>query len=459
MSRSEDLRGGPVFFIDDEEHMRMSGKQTLELAGFEVTAFDGPQKALQQLSQSWPGVVVTDIKMPGMDGLSFMNAALSEDPKLPVVLITGHGDIALAVEAMRSGAYDFIEKPFPADHLVDIVSRAMERRELVMENRALRAQLDAEKEQQGPHILGESPAMKRLRETVRTIADAEANVLVVGETGTGKELVARRLHEISLRKRGNFVPLNCGAMPEALFENELFGHEVGAFNGAATARTGMIEHSNGGSLFLDEIESMPVALQVKLLRALQEREIVRLGSNQVIPVNLRVIAATKSDLKELIADGDFREDLFYRLNVAVIQIPPLRERREDIPLLFSHFVQQSDKKRGRETPPLEPERMNQLMAHGWPGNVRELKNIAERYAINSEADLIDNQDLLQPDATETAAGQTLAEQVRAFEKSIIMQQLKANSGNVKETLDALGLPRKTFYDKMTKYGLDRKDFE
>ncbi|MCW9045996.1 MAG: sigma-54 dependent transcriptional regulator [Alphaproteobacteria bacterium] len=442
---------GPIFLIDDEEHIRISGKQTLELAGYEVTTFDEAEKALDALSLSWPGVVVSDIKMPGMDGLNLMKAALEKDSQLPFVLITGHGDVALAVDAMRNGAYDFIEKPFPADHLTDIVSRAMERRQLVMENRTLKEQLKAEKEAHGPTLLGEAPAIKRLKETIGNIADSDASVLVVGETGTGKELVARRLHETSLRHRCHFVPLNCAAMPEALFESELFGHEEGAFHGANTSRIGKIEHSNGGTLFLDEIESMPVELQAKLLRALQEREIVRLGSNQVIPVNLRVVAATKADLKERISEGLFREDLFYRLNVAVIQIPPLRERREDIPLLFSHFAQSA--------PPLEQERMGQLMAYAWQGNVRELKNVAERYVINQDAPLIEELDLLQEGATETAQNQTLVEQVRDFEKSILIQHLSANKGNVKATIEALGLPRKTFYDKMTKYDLDRRDFE
>jgi len=448
-------QAGQIFFIDDEEHIRNSGRQTLDLAGFDVQCFEDASLALQKLSREWHGVIVTDIKMPKMDGLTFLKAALEVDPKLPVILITGHGDIPMAVEAMRDGAYDFLEKPFPADRLVELVKRGVERRTLILENRSLRDELAAQKTSRGPTIIGKAPPMVKLRENISNLADTDSNVLIVGETGTGKELVARCLHETSLRHRCPFVPINCAAMPEHLFESELFGQEAG-IEGAEQARLGKIEHGNGGTLFLDEIESMPLALQAKLLRFIQEREIFRVGGNKAIPINIRIVAATKADLKHAVADGTFREDLFYRLDVSPLSLPLLKERREDIPLLFAHFVQLASQSYDRTVPPLEQDRMQSLIAHGWPGNVRELRNTAERYVLDPAADILEESK--ESNGNGTTKGVSLSDQVRNFEKTLIAEQLRLNQGNVKETIEALGLPRKTFYDKMAKYGLDRKDF-
>jgi len=445
---------GQIFLIDDEEHIRNSGSQTLELAGFSVQCFEEASIALPKLSRAWNGVVVTDIKMPRMDGLTFLKAALEIDPKLPVILITGHGDIPMAVEAMRDGAYDFLEKPFPADRLVELVKRGLERRELILENRQLKNELEAQKTTRGPAIIGKAPAIVKLRETIANLADADSSVLIMGGTGTGKELVARCLHETSLRHRCPFVPINCAALPEHLFETELFGQEAG-IDGAEKPRLGKIEHGNGGTLFLDEIESMPPNLQAKLLRFIQEREIFRVGGNKAIPINMRIVTATKTDLKQAVADEVFREDLYYRLDVSPIGLPPLKERREDIPLLFAHFVQLAAQSYDRSVPPLEQERMQALLAYGWPGNVRELRNTAERYVLDPEADILEE---AKENGAEGAKEASLYEQVRNFEKSLIAEQLRLNKGNVKATIEALGLPRKTFYDKMAKYGLDRKDF-
>jgi len=447
---------GSVLFVDDERAVRLAGQQALELADFEVTACDGAERALRLLGRDWPGCLVTDVRMPQMDGLELMERALALDSELPVILITGHGDVPMAVEAMRRGAYDFLEKPFPSDRLVEVARRAVEKRRLVLENRRLRDQLSGQPAGESYPIIGRTPGIERLRTTIASIADTDADVLVLGETGTGKELVARALHAGSPRRKHPFVALNCGAMPEAIFESELFGHEAGAFTGAAKRRVGRIEHASGGTLFLDEIESMPLSLQVKLLRVIQERVVEPLGSNEQIPVDLRVVAATKVDLRQAASEGKFREDLYYRLNVVVVTIPPLRERRDDIPLLFQHFVLQATARYNRDPRALTPAQSQRLMTHGWPGNVRELRNAADRFVLGLD------DALAAPSAGTGAApagtGLSLAEQVDLFEKSLIESELARHKGSVKATIEALNVPRKTFYDKLKRYGLSREDF-
>ena len=444
----------PVIFIDDDQHIRIANSQTLDLAGFEVTGLDGAERGLPLLSWDWPGVVVCDIRMPGMDGLTFLQKVRDIDPDLPVILITGHGDISMAVQSIRDGAYDFIEKPFAAERLVETVKRAVDKRTLTLENRRLRQELETQNAP-GPRIIGNTLAMHRLRAMIAQIADTDADILIRGETGTGKELVARSLHEHSRRHNKNFVAVNCGSVPHSLIESELFGHEAGAFTGATSRRIGRIEHADGGTLFLDEIESMPASAQVHLLRVLQERSLERLGSNKVISLDLRVVAATKVDLK---GAADFREDLYYRLNVVNIEIPPLRERLEDIPLLFEHFLLIADTRYQRETPPLGTDNIRLLMTHSWPGNVRELRNIAERYVLLGESLGYDLQKLIH-DSHDGQSAITLPQQVECFEKSIIEQELLQQKGNLKKTMEALGLPRKTLYDKMQKYGLDKSNYK
>ncbi len=445
-----------VLFIDDDKHIRQANRQTLELAGFEVQCLSGAEKALPLLSMDWPGVAVCDIRMPGMDGLEFLARALEIDRELPVILVTGHGDISMAVNAIRDGAYDFIEKPFSPETLVKRVQQALDKRALTLENRQLRQELQAQSTP-GPRIIGRTGSMQRLRTTIAQIADTDADVLLNGETGTGKELVARSLHENSRRAGGNFVAVNCGAVPENLIESELFGHEAGAFTGASERRIGKFEHANGGTLFLDEIESMPPHMQVRLLRVLQERAVERLGSNRLIPLDVRVIAAAKVDLKAAAAAGEFREDLYYRLNVVSIEIPPLRERREDIPLLFHHFLLVAAARYQREAPPPEPELIRALLTHDWPGNVRELRNIAERYVLLGAACGYDLEQLMSGSGGEAPI--LLPEQVACFEKSVIEQALVSNKGNIKQTMALLGVPRKTLYDKMRKYGLDKRNYK
>lgn len=450
---------GKIIFVDDEKEIRLARAQTLELAGYEVLAFDSAEKALKHISPEWPGILVSDIKMPGIDGLSFMKEVLQIDPGLPVILITGHGNVPMAVEAIHNGAYDFIEKPCPTETFLETIHRAMEKRFLVLENRTLKNQLDSQKDLH-VQIIGESPSLDRVRRIIDSIAQTDADILILGETGTGKELVARCLHHQSARARGQFVAVNCGALPETIIESELFGHEPGAFTGANEVRIGKFEYAHRGTLFLDEIESMPMPLQVKILRTLQERSLERLGSNETRSIDIRVLAATKIDLKEACAQGKFREDLFYRLNVAQIAIPPLRERTGDIPMLFRHFVLQACRKYKYPVPEIPGECVQRLMTEKWPGNIRELKNEAERFvlgqAIGDAAAFNNPEGLLIQRNSESA--NSLNDQVGAFEKILIEQELFRQKGDIKKTHTALGLPRQTLYDKMGKYQIKRDQY-
>lgn len=445
-----------VILVDDDPHVRLSAGQTLELEDYRVLALADGRQALAQLTPDFPGVVVTDINMPGMTGLELLQQIKLLDPDIPVILITGFGDISMAVGAIRNGAYDFIEKPFSADLLLDVVHRALEKRTLTLENRKLRQELQAQSAP-GPRIIGTSPAILQLRQLVLTVADTPADVLLMGETGTGKDLLARYIHEHSPRRERNFVAINCGGVPETLIESELFGHEKGAFTDARERRIGKLEHANGGTLFLDEIESMPMSLQIKLLRVLEERAIERLGSNTLIPLDLRIIAATKADLRALAETGEFREDLYYRLNVVRIDIPPLRARPQDIPMLFQHFALLASSLYEREIPPLSPERVHRLMSHDWPGNVRELRNLAERYVLLGEACTFDFDD--RPITEQEPMAPGLAARVEHFEKTLIQGELARYGGSIKHTLESLKLPRKTLYDKMKKYDLNKKDYK
>lgn len=441
-----------VLLVEDDATVRAGSVQALQLAGLDVQGFASAEPALKALAPHFPGIVVTDVKLPGMSGLELLTAAKAVDPELPVILVTGHGDITMAVQAMRDGAYDFIAKPYSSEQLVEVVQRALATRSLMLEVHSLRRRLEQSAGIEAT-LLGDSPAMRELRRLILDLADEPADVLVFGETGTGKEMVARSLHQHSIRHKHHFVAINCGAIPENIFESEVFGHEPGAFTGAAKRQIGKIEHADCGSLFLDEVESLPLAMQVKLLRVLQERYVERLGSNQPVPVDVRIIAATKVDLKELSDQQKFRSDLYYRLNLIVLHLPPLRERREDIPLLFEHFVLGAAARYKREVPVMPGVLMQRLMAHTWPGNVRELRNIADRFVLglSSGADGL----LAAPPAVPLA----LPEQVSRFERALIEQELRNYAGNVAEACLTLGLPKQTLYHKMQKYNLVAEDFK
>ncbi len=440
-----------VAFIDDDEILRSANVQALMLAGLDVAAYGSAAAALEQIDASFSGVVVSDVRMPGMDGLALFRHLKTMDPDLPVLLITGHGDIAMAVDAMREGAYDFLAKPYPMERLLGTVRHALEKRRLVLENRTLRRLAEAAGENMP--LIGTAPAMERLRQTLRQLADADVDVLIEGETGSGKEVVANALHRWSPRASHPMVVVNCGALPETMIESELFGHEAGAFTSAQKKRIGRIEHAHGGTLFLDEIEAMPMALQVKMLRVLEAREVMPLGTNEVRRVDIRVVAAAKVDLRELVRRGDFREDLYYRLHVATLHIPPLRDRREDIALLFGHFLNEAGRRFRRPPPLLSEQVRHRLQTHDWPGNVRELAHYAERVALG----LVSDQDLPHGPAEETSA-LSLPERMDAFEAGEIRAALAMTQGDVQASVQALGIPRKTFYDKLRRHNIDQNAY-
>jgi len=435
-----------VLLVDDEADLRQSLSQGLELSGQDVFATGQPEEALERINRAFYGVLITDIKMPGTDGFGVMRRAFEIDPALPVVLITGHGDVPLAVEAMRSGAYDFIEKPFSVSNLASVVERALDKRRLVLENRKLREEL-ADRTGLESRLVGRTPAMDLLRRNVMALAATDADVLILGETGSGKEVVARALHDEGPRRDKPFVALNCGALPAEIIESELFGHEKGAFTGASGQRIGKLEHAHGGTVFLDEIESMPLELQVKLLRVIEMRTIERLGSNKPIELDVRFIAATKEDLEAAGKEGRFRLDLFYRLNVVNVSIPPLRERLEDIPLLFRHLAVEARARYRREIPDISEAYLAGLMARDWSGNVRELRNVADRFVLGLE----------QPADPRDLTESTLFEQMAAYEKALISAELNRNGGAIKPTYENLGLSRKALYEKMRKYGLGKDE--
>ena len=433
-----------VLIVEDDPHVLLGCQQALALEDIRSEGVSSAEQALALVGDNFPGIVISDIRLPGMDGLELLKHLKARDRTLPVVLITGHGDISMAVGAMRDGAYDFMEKPFSPERLVDVARRALEQRSLAREVWSLRRQL-AERDSLEGRIIGRSPAMQQLRELIANVADTSANVLIEGETGTGKELVARCLHDFSRRQPQQFVALNCGGLPENLFESEIFGHEANAFTGAGKRRIGKIEHAHGGTLFLDEVESMPLNLQIKLLRVLQERTLERLGSNQSIDVDCRVIAATKSDLDQLSKASQFRSDLYYRLNVVTLELPPLRERREDILQLFEYFLQQSSLRFDRAAPELDNQTLSSLMSHDWPGNVRELRNVAERFALGLPA--------FKKPGSNAAQGLGFSEAVEAFERNLLNDALQRSCGNLTQAIQELGMAKTTLFDKVKKYGL------
>ncbi|MEX8495943.1 sigma-54-dependent transcriptional regulator [Sphaerotilus sp.] len=443
-----------VIFVEDDEDVRLGSVQALDLAGFAVDAHGSVEQARPQVQTGLPIVVVCDVRLPGMTGTAWLRELHALDAELPVILITGHGDIAMAVQAVQDGAYDFIEKPCSSERLVSVVRRAADKRQLLMEVHTLRRQLDGWHGIQAT-LIGRSAQMERVRRMVRTLAAAPADVVIYGETGTGKDLVARCLHDHSARRRGHFVPVNCGGLPDNLVESELFGHEVGAFTGAIRRRIGKFEHAHGGTLFLDEIESMPLAVQVKLLRALHERSIERIGSNDPVAVDCRVIAASKEDLRLLSEQKKFRSDLYYRLGVAFIELPPLRERREDIPLLFEHLTLQSARRYGLPAPIVDGAVLATLMAHHWPGNVRELRNVADRFVLGLLGD--DLTGALGASGAQTPQ-RTLPEQVEQVERVLITEALRQHLGDVSAAARALGVPKQTLYDKRRRLQIDPAEF-
>ncbi len=436
-----------ILLIDDEEEMRRSTAQALQLFGLEVDTFSSAEDVLELVGYSFAGVVISDIRMPGMDGMTLLQQIREVDAEIPVILVTGHGDVQLAVKAMREGVYDFLEKPFTAQNLAGIARRALDRRNLVLENRRLRA-VAGKRDDIEARLPGRTQAMVDLRYRLRAIGATDADTLVIGETGVGKEVVARALHDISARADRPFVAINCAALPENLIESELFGHEAGAFPGALRPRYGKFEHGRGGTILLDEIGSLPYDLQAKFLRVLQERVITRLGSNEPVPLDVRFIATSKVDLEAEVAAGRFRADLLYRLNVATLHVPSLAQRRADIPLLFLQLVREAAARYLRSDIDVPPDLMTEIGERAWPGNVRELRNAADRLVLGLD---------LKPDEAQVPAEpQRLADKVASYERGIIASALAAHGGSLRPVYELLGISRKTLYEKMQKYGLDKK---
>ncbi|OYR07492.1 sigma-54-dependent transcriptional regulator [Brucella grignonensis] len=432
MTGTEPLR---VMLIDDDVAFRTALADSFEIAGLDIETYGDGQSALANLSADFPGIVVTDIRMPRIDGHAVMEALLTRDPELPVILMTGHGDISMAVAALKKGAFDFIAKPFSADHMVSSVRRALEMRRLVLENRRLR-KAAAEAEQDFP-LLGETPVMVRLRETIRQLASVDVDVLIEGETGTGKELVARLLHRWSTRHARGFVAIDCAALPDAIADEVLFGNRI---------QRGRIADADRGTLFLDEIDSMSTSLQGKLLRVVEERELPSM-TGEPRAVNLRVIAAAKGDLEGVVNAGHFRSDLFYRLETVRLRIPPLRERRKDIGLLFAYFLDEAANQFGQPRPDINATIESRLNADEWLGNVRELRNFAKQVVLG-----------LSYDPTNEPSSLPLAEQMDQFEAKVLQDTLARLNGDVGEAAELLQLPRRSLYARLNRLGIDASSF-
>ena len=450
-----DFSAGEVVLVDDNASLLANVSDYLSLHFGRVHTLERGEDAIELVAKAgdfFKGVVVCDVRMPSVSGFDVLDALQGIDRDLPVVLVTAYGDVTQAVKAIHSGAYDFIEKPFEPERLLKIVRQALEKRFLTFGHHALRAQL-AEKDAIENRLIGVSPGMVRLRREILNLARLDVPVLINGETGAGKELVASCLHEYSDRKQYNFVPLNCAAIPESLFESELFGHVEGAFSGAGSVRVGKLVHADQGTLFLDEAESIPLAAQVKLLRILSEKKVEALGTNDAKEIDIRVIAATKQELRD---HPDFRQDLYFRLQVAELYIPPLRERPEDVLVLFEHYARAFTRREGIEWNGASPVLQKQLRSYHWPGNVRELINVATRCSIRRARSLSEIQRDAKP-APEPEP-RTLKDRVEQYEMSILKEALERHRGKVTPVLEELGIERRTFNLKLKKYGLQREAF-
>lgn len=439
-----------MLIVDDETSALESLRQIFEREGFSVDCASNAEEALELLRLRDYPVVLADLRMPGMDGLDLLRAIKATRPDTEVVIMTAYGSIEKAVEAMREGAYDFVTKPLKRPLVVRSVTRACEKAELRAENIALRAELEAVAGERT--IIGTSPAMRKVMETVAQVASASATVLLQGESGTGKELIAREIHRRSPRAKGPFIAVNCAAIPVTLLESELFGHERGAFTGAYARREGRFKLADGGTLFLDEVADMDPMVQAKLLRVLQEGEFERLGGTQTIKTDVRVIASSNKPLLDLVREGKFREDLYYRLNVITIHLPPLRERPEDIPLLAQHFLVRFAKRNRKDVRAISREAMEILMMHDWPGNVRELENTIEHAVVLCRGDTIRAEDLPDLIASDAHARKYLTIQLgtplEEIEQQVIQQTLRMTKGNKRLAAQLLGIATRTIYRKI-----------
>lgn len=447
-----------VLIIDDETSILDTLRILMKREGFEVTTAASGQEGLSQLEEARPDFVLTDVRMPGVSGLDILAAARDLDPTIPVILMTAQASLQTAIQAVNEGAYHYIQKPFANDELLVICRRAAESRQLKQENRALKSEIQRRDSPEAVRPIGKSRPFNEVLRLAETVAPTESTVLISGESGTGKEVVARYIHARSGRTGGPFSSINCGALPESLLESELFGHTKGSFTGAVRDKVGLFVAAGGGTFFLDEVGEMSPATQVKLLRVLQEREVIPVGSTDPVPVDVRIIAATNRDLEEEIRRGTFRSDLYYRLNVITIHLPPLRDRPDDVPILAGHFLQHFAGSRGKETPKLSEEALQVLQAYDWPGNVRELENALERAAVLSTGGEI---------ASSALPGRLTSEAVRplvsdrmpanppleVIERAYIHWVLQAENGNKTRAAEVLGIDPSTLYRKLMRYGI------
>ena len=454
-----------VLCVDDEAPMLEGCERLLRSIGYDCISTTDSTRAVELIRTESPQVLLTDLKMPGLDGIALLDAAKEIDPDITVIVFTAYASVSSAVEAMRKGAFDYIPKPFSADELEVVLEKATKYRELLDENKRLRLQL-GETFAFG-NIIGNSAPMHEVFETIRKVAPSEANVLITGESGTGKELIARSIHANSPRFNQGFVPVDCASLPETLLESELFGHEKGAFTGAHAERPGLFEFANGGTVFLDEMGELALNIQAKLLRVLQEHKVRRLGGRREIDIDIRIISASNRDLDAAVAKRDFRDDLFYRLNVVSIELPPLRERPGDIPLLAGHFLQEFGKSMIRPVKRVSPEAMERLESYRWPGNVRELQNVIERALSMCEGDIISASDL--PDhlcgSGERPAADPASLPLREarrhwlepLEKEYLEKLLRKHGGNISKAARAAEIDRQTIYRMLRKYGIRNVD--
>jgi len=449
-------RKAKILVVDDEAIIRDSLRDWLSDAGYQVFTAENGHQALEIMEKERLGIVIADLVMPGMDGIELMKTAKEINPNIEVIIITAYGSIATAIAAMKEGAYDYIEKPFCPERAELLVKKLVEHQGLIEENISLHQKL--EERYRFENIIAKSPKMQQVIEVIKIVARSNATVLIIGDSGTGKELVARAIHSQSHRHGKPFIAVSCAALPESLLESELFGHEKGSFTGAYAQKKGKFEIANRGSLFLDEIGEMSANIQVHLLRVLEEKEFTRVGGNELIKVDVRVISATNKELKKAVASGQFREDLYYRLNVVTIELPPLRERKEDIPLLAQHFLRKFALENQKEFTGFSPEATDFLLKYEWPGNVRELENAIERAVILAKNPYIEVTDLPQENlllARSASPGKGLKE----VEKNHVLDILTQTGGNYSEAARILGISRMTLYNKAKAYGLDVKKID
>ena len=447
-----------ILIVDDEKNIRSGLSKALSLEGYDTLTAEDGQEGWDLVNSSDVDLIISDLRMPRLSGEELLKRVSSAYPTLPVIILTGHGTVESAVQAMQNGAFDFVTKPINLDRLVLLVKRALANRELHQQHEALKREVDQLKLQYGyGAIIGKSAKMRKMMEAIRQVADTKASVLITGESGTGKELVADAVHEFSSRSNGPYVKVHCAALSESLLESELFGHEKGAFTGALSRKKGRFELSDKGTIFLDEIGEINAQVQIKILRVLQEKTFERVGGEETIQVDTRIISATNKDLKEEIEKGSFREDLFYRLNVVNIEVPPLRERKEDIPLLMTSFLHEFNEENGREIQGFTQKAQSILYSYSWPGNIRELRNCIESALVMCRGDQIDLEDLplhVRSGVTDDQISIQLGLSLSEAEKEIIRATLAFCNGNKSKTAEVLGIGRKTLHRKIQEYQID-----